>query len=428
VSAGSTPAGHAHQAAPVILHGRRLLLARATLAVVAVLVAGLFIRAVPLLFMALQVVCTGRDCQGHLTPDMVRQLQALGLSSSAYAAYVVALDAVFAGVYCAIAAILVWRKSDERMALFSALTLVTFGGATFTDALDVLVRAYPGWWWVVATLDLLGGASIILLFYLFPDGRFVPRWSFWLAAPWVLVQGAGYFFPDAPVSYAHWPFLLQWLLFFVGVGPAIGAQIYRYRRVSGPLQRQQTKVVVFGMTVAVGGFLGFESVLLLPFLQDSMLAQLIIGTATFAVMLLLPLSIGVAILRYRLWDVDLLINKVLVYGALTAMLGALYLGSVVGLIALLRGLSGERSTVAIVIATLLSVALFQPLRRRLQTGIDRRFYRRKYDAAQALAAFSARLRDEVDLNAVTADLVAVVDDTVQPEHVWLWLREPDRHP
>ena len=122
MSDGHTPAGRAHHAAPVILHGRRLLLARAALAVVAVLVVGLFIRAVPLLFMYVQVVCTGRDCQGHLTPEMVRQHQALGLSIGAYAAYVVALDAVFAAVYCAVAAVLVWRKSGERMALFSALT------------------------------------------------------------------------------------------------------------------------------------------------------------------------------------------------------------------------------------------------------------------------------------------------------------------
>jgi hypothetical protein len=279
---------------------------------------------------------------------------------------------------------------------------------------------------VVTTLDFLGSASIVLLFYLFPDGRFVPRWSLWLAAPWVLSQGIAYFFPDTLVSPRHWPLLLQWLFWVGVVGPAIGAQIYRYRRVSGPLQRQQTKVVVFGMTVAVGGYLGLVSLSLLPFLGDSMLAGMIINTATYAVMLLIPLSLGVAILRYRLWDVDLLINKVLVYGALTATLGALYIGSVVGLIALLHGFTGERSTVAIVISTLVIVALFQPLRRRIQTDIDRRFYRRKYNAAQALAAFSARLRDEVDLNAVTADLLAVVDDTVQPAHVSLWLREPER--
>jgi hypothetical protein len=425
VSAGYTPAGRADQAAPVILHGLRLILARVALAVVAVLVVGLFIWAVPLQFMDAQVVCTGRDCQGHLTPDMVRQMQALSVSRSAYAAYFVALDAMLAAVYWAVAAVLAWRKSAERMALFSALTLVTFGGATFTGALDALARAYLGWWWVVACLAFLGGTSIILLFYLFPDGRFVPRWSRWLAGPWILLQGGRYFFPDSPFSFQRSP--VAALLFVGGIAFAVVAQIYRYRRVSSPLQRQQTKVVVFGMTVAVGGYLGLTLVFSLDF-ERSVLARVAYETATHAIMLLIPLSIAVAILRYRLWDVDLLINKVLVYGALTATLGVLYIGSVVGLIALLHGFTGERSTVAIVIATLLIVALFQPLRRRIQTAIDRRFYRRKYNAAQALAAFSARLRDEVDLNAVTADLVAVVDETVQPAHVALWLREPEREP
>jgi hypothetical protein len=164
----------------------------------------------------------------------------------------------------------------------------------------------------------------------------------------------------------------------------------------------------------------------MPFLMRNVLANLAFATAMYAVLLLLPLSIGLAILRYRLWDVDVLINRALVYSTLTATLGALYLGSVAGLTALLPTFSGQHSTVAIVIATLAVAALVQPLRRRIQRGIDRRFYRRKYDAAQALAAFSARLRDEVDLDAVTADLVAVVDQTVQPAHVALWLREPER--
>jgi hypothetical protein len=382
----------------------------------------------PLLYRDVQVVCAGVHCQ-RLTPDLVRQLQALGLSRSAYAAYGVALDAVFAGVYCAVAAVLVWRKSAERMALFSALTLVTFGGATFTRALDVLAHAYPAWWWVMASLAFLGDASIVLLLYLFPDGRVVPRWALWLAVPWILAQGGRLFFPDSAFNYQNWPYALFWLLFFGGIAPGMVAQIYRYRRVSSPLQRQQTKVVVFGGMVAAGGYLALTlvgEVFLMPFLMRNALVDLAFRTAIHAVMLLIPLSLGVAILRYRLWDVDLLINQVLVYGALTATLGALYIGSVVGLSALLPSFSGQHSTVAIVISTLVAAALFQPLRRRIQIDIDRRFYRRKYNATQALAAFSARLRDEVDLNAVTADLLAVVDDTMQPAHVALWLREPGR--
>jgi hypothetical protein len=416
----------------VILHGRRLLLARATVVVVAVLVVGLFIRAVPLLYRDAQVVCTAPDCPGHLTPtpDLVRQLQALGLSRSIFAAYIVALDVVFAAVYWAVAAVLVWRRSRERMALLSALTLLTFSGVTFTGLPGVLVGAHPTWGVVVAKCLAVLGTCIVVLFYLFPDGRLVPLWSALLAAPWILVQGSRFFFPDSPFNYLKWPIALYWLLFFVGVGPAIGAQLYRYRRVSGPLQRQQTKVVVFGTTLAGGGYLGvfLGQVVLMPFLQRTVLANLALATAMYAVLLLIPLSLGVAILRYRLWDVDVLINRALVYGTLTATLGALYLGSVAGLIALLRTVSGQHSTLAIVIATLAIAALVQPLRRRLQSDIDRRFYRRKYDAAQALAAFSARLRDEVDLDAVTADLLAVVDQTVHPAHVALWLREPEHEP
>jgi hypothetical protein len=253
----------------------------------------------------------------------------------------------------------------------------------------------------------------------------VPRWSRWLAGPWILLQGGRYFFPDSPFNFQKSP--VAALLFVAGIAIAVGAQIYRYRRVSSPLQRQQTKVVVFGMTVAVGGYLGLATVVPQS-IERNVLAFLAHETASHAIMLLIPLSLGVAILRYRLWDVDLLINRALVYGTLTATLGVLYLGSVVGLIALLRGFSGQHSTVALVIATLVAAALVQPLRRRIQGGIDRRFYRRKYDAAQALAAFSTRLRNEVDLNAVTADLLAVVDDTVQPTHITLWLREPEREP
>jgi hypothetical protein len=139
---------------------------------------------------------------------------------------------------------------------------------------------------------------------------------------------------------------------------------------------------------------------------------------------LIPLSIGVAILRYRLYDIDLLINRTLVYGALTAMLVALYFGGIVLLQRLFVVLTGQRSTIAVVVSTLIIAALFNPLRCRIQSFIDRRFYRKKYDAAKTLEAFSAKLRDETDLDALSDDLVGVVKDTMQPAHVSLWLR-PD---
>jgi hypothetical protein len=138
--------------------------------------------------------------------------------------------------------------------------------------------------------------------------------------------------------------------------------------------------------------------------------------------LLIPLSIGVAVLRSHLFDIDVLINRTLVYGSLTATLVALYFGGIVVLQRLFVALTGEKSTLAVVASTLVIAALFTPLRRRIQSFIDRRFYRSKYDARKTLEAFSAQLRDETDLNALSDDLVGVVRETMQPAHVSLWLR------
>ena len=152
---------------------------------------------------------------------------------------------------------------------------------------------------------------------------------------------------------------------------------------------------------------------------------LVSSTGWWLTLTIVPLSLSIAVLRYRLYEIDLLINRTLVYGALTALLIAVYVGSVVSLQGVLRALIGHESQLAVVASTLLIAALFNPLRRRIQTFIDRRFYRGKYDAAKTLEVFSAKLRDETDLDALSDDLVGVVKETMQPAHVSLWLR-PDR--
>jgi hypothetical protein len=190
------------------------------------------------------------------------------------------------------------------------------------------------------------------------------------------------------------------------------------RRARG-VERQQIKWFAYATVVLVGGaVLAFtvSEATGLRWLGELGLVLTMVGLAG------LPLAIGIAVLRYRLYNIDRIINRTLVYGSLTTMLLAVYFGGIVVLQRLFVLLTGERSTLAVVASTLVIAALFTPLRRRIQGFIDRRFYRRKYDTRKTLEAFSAQLRNETDLGALSDDLVEVVRETMQPAHVSLWLR------
>jgi hypothetical protein len=203
--------------------------------------------------------------------------------------------------------------------------------------------------------------------------------------------------------------LVSWLF-------AVAAMITRMDQARGA-ERQQLKWFVYTVALLVVGFLAA----LLGFGQHSVAWN--IGIAAFN---FLPIAAGIAILRYRLYDIDVVINRTLVYGVLTAALALVYVASIVLLQGLFRALTGGNSQLAVVASTLAIAALFVPLRRRVQAFIDRRFYRRKYDIATTLQAFNVRLRNDVDLDSVADDLVEVVNETMQPTHVSLWLRPPER--
>ncbi len=173
----------------------------------------------------------------------------------------------------------------------------------------------------------------------------------------------------------------------------------------------------------VAGLFGIPDLILPGLEQNGWLFSSVGSTLANALSTLLPISFGVAILRYRLYGIDILINRTLVYFTLTATLALIYVGLIIALQYLLRGIINSNNDVAVVVSTLAIAALFQPLRHRIQAMIDRRFYRRKYDAARTLAAFSATLRNEVDLSELSEHLVAVVQETMQPSHVSLWLRK-----
>jgi len=241
---------------------------------------------------------------------------------------------------------------------------------------------------------------------------------------------AYYFFPDSIFNISKTLPLLDLLVSVAFFSIAVGAQIYRYRHVSGRVERQQTKWVVFGMVSAVlGGLLFLLPLNISPTLANFRSPYVFAFEAAVAgFLLLIPLSIGIAILRYHLWHIDIIINRTLVYSALTASLAAVYLGGVAAVQAIFRALTSqqEQPQLAIVVSTLVIAALFNPLRRRIQSFIDRRFYRRKYNARKTHETFSAKIRDETDLETLSDDLVGVVRETMQPTHVSLWLRpEPD---
>ena len=270
----------------------------------------------------------------------------------------------------------------------------------------------------------MGEVCGALFFLLFPNGRFVPRWTRGVAVAWLAFSVPQIPFPEL---YSGSPAveLVSYLVFLGYVLSVTGALVYRYRRVFSSAQRQQTKWVVFGTTLGVAGTFPSQLPLDLGLVGgDTPFVLLVLNTGFTLSFLLLPLSISVAVLRSHLFDIDVLINRTLVYGLLTAMLIGLYFGSIVVLQRVFVGLTGEQSTLAVVASTLAIAAVFNPLRGRIQSFIDRRFYRSKYDARKTLEAFSAKLRDETDLAALSDDLVGAVRETMQPAHVSLWLR-PD---
>ena len=412
------------------LHGRWLLIARVGWIALTVLILTLSAIAIPKADALLQSVCqSGTTCLSfQLTQADLRLLQQLGLSPGFLAAYRLGLDGGTTLIYSALAAFIFWRRSQEWMALFCAYMLVLFGGATYTGLLDTGLRSVaPVWYWLVGGLELLGQVSVPTFFLLFPNGRFLPRWSRWGVLVVTLYEAWYVFFP--------WVYQdVSTLVFAVFLLCLVGLQVYRYRRVSTFRERQQTKWVIFGLASALGGLaliLFIGTIFVPPDVKSSqVVGDLTVGTASDCLLLLIPLSIAMAILRSRLYEIDTIINKALVYGLLTSLLAAVYAGLIIGLASLARLFGGTtaQNPVVLVVATLAVFALFLPARRRIQAIIDQRFYRKKYDAERTLVAFSAALRSEVTLEQLRMQLLAVVTETMQPAHVSLWLRQPQRHP
>src|SRR5215216_6215419 len=382
---------------PATLQGRWLLLARMAWGAVAITALAIALFSIPSSFEHYRTVCTAPSevCTDRAlwqpTPEGVRASQDVGLSLDAYALLNVAIDKIGDLVWFAVGALIFLRRSDDRMALLTSLFLIAFGTLAIdtTDA-ETLISSQPAWWLPVRGVEIVGVVCSTLFFLLFPNGRFVPRWTRWLAVAFIAFQVAQILFPDL---YSGSPALesVSLLVFLGFVVSFCWSLVYRYRRVSSAAQRQQTKWVVFGTTLGIAGTFPSQLPLDLNLVGgDTPLVLLVLNMGFTLSFLLVPLSIGVAVLRSHLFDIDVLINRTLVYGLLTTLLALVYFGSIllferIGSLVYqvpFRALTGQKSTLAVVASTLTIAALFNPLRRRIQSFIDRRFYRSKYDAAK----------------------------------------------
>ena len=361
------------------------------------------------------------------------------------------LDALFWAlslVYVTVGALVASRRPENPIGwIFCGTGLIanSFQGfaQNYADyALGVGYSSLRGGEYMAWLSDWIGPPNAtlatVLLLLLFPGGR-LPSRRWWIVV-WMAVSGSAMLavwvaLEDGPLG-TH-PSVVN----PVGIGGAVGDLVKTLGRVGLFLalasvflaavslfirlirargeERQQLKWFAFAAAMMIGGF----STAFLP--SSSYLLNEIGWFLGFLGFFLFPVAVGIAILRYRLYDIDVIINRTLVYGALTVSLALVYFGSVVGLQRLLSPVVGEGNQLAVVASTLLIAALFQPLRRRMQSFIDRRFYRQKYDAAKTLEAYAAKLRDASDLDRLEDDLVTVARETVHPAHVSLWLRESE---
>ena len=376
------------------------------------------------------VPCQGANCNFlALSITEITPLTSWGLSTHAYAYFISAVTVLNTLVYWALGGLIVWRQGGTRAGLAVSLALIIVPISTYGGSTD-WAENYPSLVLPGILLNILGAVIMLVFFYLIPNGRFSPRWAYiplsitiFLMVILTLQINGVTALSDKTSS----------LLGTTIVGLVIlggGFHIYRYLQESTPIERQQTKWMLFGVITYILGVvmwvLIFGRALDIPAGKARLLAMILGWLAVNITLLGLPVAITIAILRHRLWDIDLIIRKTLQYTLLTGLLALIYFGSVIFLQSIVENITGEQSPIVIVISTLAIAALFNPLRIRVQDFIDRRFFRKKYDAEKALTKFAATVRDEVELDKLTVALLDVIEETIQPEKVSMWMQRSEK--
>lgn len=400
------------------LSSRKGLLVRAGWLSVVVPALVLFIAALPLRYTQLT----------HPVGVLRVSLEHMGLPLGFYAVGMLLLEILFVGTYCATALLLFWRKSSDWMALLVGLFLVVFG-LNFPPPLQLLADRQPLVDLFVTLVAAFAYICLDGLFFLFPDGRFVPRWTWFMLVGVALLEIPFNLPLSSPFSIWHWNSLLVVSIAVSEFVVPVWAQIYRYRRISNALQRQQTKWVVYGVSVALITAIAVRGVagLLFPEIgQNSSFNNVVDDPVLYALMLLIllliPLSFGIAILRSHLWDIDILINRTLVYGALTASIVGIYMLVVVLLGQLLQA---NGNLFISLLATGFIAVLFQPLRERLQSLVNRLMYGERDTPYKVISRLGQRLEATLAPDTVLATITETVAQALKLPYAAITLKKDE---
>ena len=374
---------------------------------------GLFIAGIPLNYAIRSVVCEAEPCPPfRLVFRTEEDLAKIGMTVASFAKMSVGLDILLAAVFTACALVIFLRKPRDPFTVFVTVMLVTFGMATFAGGIRVIAYTYPNLNLLVKTIEMFGNVAMLAFYFVFPNGRFTPRWTVAIVILWFLLVFPPYFLPDSPLNLQSKGPIFDFIFYATLLG-GIASQIYRYIRVSDPIERQQTKWVVYGLTFGMGGYVAVRTVG--GFVPDPYGSALPIGIATLILgelfILLLPLSISIAVIRYRLWDINPIINRTLVYGALSFLTIAFYILTVGGFALYFR--NNETNLVTSFIATGVVAFLFEPLRQQLQRAVNRFMYGERDDPATVLIRLSQRLESALAPDSVLQTIVETLAQTLR---------------
>ncbi|HZW04199.1 MAG TPA: PDZ domain-containing protein [Anaerolineaceae bacterium] len=357
------------------------------------------------------------------TLSRVINFSQIGLTNRAYAVISVVLDTLLVLTYTLVGVFVFLRRPKDWFAVLASLAVILLA-VRIAPEYGALIALEPQWGRIAQLLYFAGGSFLPLLLALFPDGRFVPNWTRYFVLLGFFYSFMVVYFPlQVNPAYTVLGFALDASI----VGTGVIVQVYRYRRVADQQQRQQTKWILFGILAGFFGFYGYHFFReLFPTLANPAFSpypyDLVAKFISYIALMLLPASMAISILLYRLWDIDIFFRRTIMYSIVTVFLGTLYVGIVIVFGQALLFITGARqSEIVIAFSTLATAALFAPFRRRVQEVIDQRYYRRKYDSANVLASFGAKTRDEVELDRLIVLLQDAVQQSIHPENISVWL-------